>query len=473
MFDTLLHTLKQYKLYAADRRYLVAVSGGMDSVALLHALVQIREQMGFYLHVATLDHGLRGQAAEQDVLLVQKLCEAWALPLEVGKVDTNSIAELEKLGIEAAARKARYDFLAASAQELNIEMIITAHHADDLAETILMNILRGAGLDGLQGMRHVSPMPYFPNLQLVRPLLDVPRDQIHSYAQINNLSYRFDETNSNTAFLRNKLRIEILPQLQAINPQVQSALLRLSKSAQLDLDYLEFQFHQETSRFIKHAENEVLIDKAAFDSWHPTIQVRCLRHCVSHINGEADIGYKHLISAVEIVQTGKLGAIAKFPGNVRLRIDYQHLVIEPINVTAVFEGMRLPAHLELPVKLSELITAPDESWIIEISQQTDGNHIAEIYIPKDAKLMLRTRRPGDRIQPRGINGHSQKLKQWFIDRKIPRNLRDNIPLLIVNQQIAVIFILGKCYITETFVTPQDKCIVVYLFTTYKINQLYD
>lgn len=467
MFDTLLHTLKQYKLNTVDRRFLVAVSGGIDSIVLLHLLLTIREQTGFYIHVATLDHGLRGTLGADDVQFVQKLCHDWLVPVDVGKVDTGAIVKSRKIGVEAAARQARYDFLATVAKKLDIEVIMTAHHADDQAETILMNILRGTGLNGLQGMRPLTRLPHYPELTIFRPMLGISREEINKYAESNYLTYRLDETNANTEFLRNKVRLKVLPQLQTINPQVQTALIRLSNAAKSDADYLNTRFRQETQPFINYTKNWVKIDKSAFHRWHPAIQIRSLRHSISHIAPEADVGYKNLNTALEIIEADNVGAIAEFAGKVQLRIDYDNLFIE--HHESASELMQFPTDLKLPIKVGENFESPDGLWTLRLALESNGSHGAELCVPQNAEFVLRTRRSGDRIQPKGLNGHSQKLKKWFIDHKVARIERDRIPLLLVNQQIGVIFFLNQCYVTESYVTPQLNCIVVYVFTTSKIN----
>ena len=267
------------------------------------------------------------------------------------------------------------------------------------------------------------------------------------------------------------MRLEILPQLQRINPQVRSALIRLSNVAHMDADYLNDRFQLETQTYIEHMGNHVRIDKAAFESWHPAIQVRSIRYSISLIAPEAIIGYKNLMAALETIKSNHVGAIAEFPGKVQLRVDYNSLIVEHQQRQVKPSGwMHLPSDIEIPVRVGQNNVSPDGLWTFKLAQESNGNHTAEICIPENAQILLRTRRPGDRIQPKGLNGHSQKLKKWLIDRKIPQRERDKIPLLLVNQQIAAIFLFNQCYITEFYVTPQLNCIVVYLFTTYKINQ---
>ncbi|HYO89770.1 MAG TPA: tRNA lysidine(34) synthetase TilS, partial [Candidatus Limnocylindrales bacterium] len=202
---------ERHALFPRGTTLVLGVSGGADSLALLHALAALRRRLGLTLIAATLDHGLRGRDGAADAAHVDALAEAWHVPVVVGTADVAALAVQQRAGIEEAARNARYAFLAEVARSHGAGRIAVGHHADDQAETVLMHLLRGAGLDGLGGMRPLAPVPGAPDLMLVRPLLGVTRAQIAAYCARHDIAARDDATNADTALTRGWLRHELLP----------------------------------------------------------------------------------------------------------------------------------------------------------------------------------------------------------------------------------------------------------------------
>lgn len=192
---TVLRIIEHYKLLSANQTLIIGVSGGIDSLALLHILIQLQAELGINLHIATLNHGIRGQESESDVQFVKHVAEKWNVPYTAGQVDVPQLAENENLGIEDAARQARYRFLAEVAQQRGTNLVAVAHHADDQAETILMHIIRGCGLKGLRGMGVSVPMPGYSHITLIRPLLRITRQELEQYCIENQLNPRHDTSN--------------------------------------------------------------------------------------------------------------------------------------------------------------------------------------------------------------------------------------------------------------------------------------
>lgn len=474
ILETLLHTIQQYKLITPQRWVIVAVSGGADSVALLHLLVSLRDQMDFFLHCATLDHGLRSETGKADAQWVARLCETLDVPVTVGYADTQTIMSQHQLGLETAARKARYDFLATVAQTIGADAIMTAHHADDQAETILMHILRGTSLEGIRGMGYRSPMPDHPEYDLLRPLLDVSRKQIESYCREYHLTYLMDETNADTDFMRNRIRHEILPQLKSVNPQIMSSLNRLGKIATLEMTYIQTMFDQIVIPHVHQHERGLEVKRSIFTRWHPALQNRCVRYCVAMLTAEPLPEFDHILSATQLALKGKVGAVAVFPNGIRLRLSYDSLMFEHHDNPIIENpSWRMPSDLELPVVIPGRTTVSNENWALEIAHHTDGTHLMRLYLPLQCKAILRTRRPGDRIRIKGLGGKTQKLKQWFIDRKIPQHQRDIIPLLVINGEIAVVIYDNGCYITEYFTVLGSNFVEFFLFAISEINDSHD
>ena len=201
-----------FRGFSPDARYLIGVSGGRDSVALLHCMVDLSYRKLIICHF---DHQLRGRSSQADVRFVEKLAAKYDVDLEIGSADVRAIADNRKMSIETAARETRYSFFAKMAKQRRCPTIFLAHHADDLVETFLINLFRGAGLTGLTAMREISIRRIDDvDLTIVRPLLGVWRDQIDKYVQQHRLKFREDASNKNLAPLRNRLRRRVIPYLE-------------------------------------------------------------------------------------------------------------------------------------------------------------------------------------------------------------------------------------------------------------------
>ncbi len=207
-------TLRQRGLLRRDQRILVAVSGGLDSMVLLHLLHQLAQGQGWRLAVAHLNHRLRGRSSEADQRLVLRSAGRLGLPVYVGRVEVREFAREQKLSLEMAARRLRHSFLAICAQRAKATFVALAHHADDQVELFFVRLLRGAGGEGISGMKWRSPSPVNPKLELVRPLLDLPRQALQQYAVEQKLCFREDASNASLDILRNRIRHELLPLLK-------------------------------------------------------------------------------------------------------------------------------------------------------------------------------------------------------------------------------------------------------------------
>lgn len=448
--------LQQHPLLGKDDRLIVAVSGGKDSLALLYSLNQIREAFEFQLHVATLDHGLRGQTGAEDAEFVVRIAQEWDLPYTRGKVDVLTIAQAQKLSIETASRNARYDFLAEVAKNVGAKCVAVAHHADDQAETVLMHLLRGSGLQGLRGMQIESPMPNHPELRLIRPLLAVTRAQIEAYCGEHNLPAREDITNQDTHYFRNQLRLEILPYLAQLNPQISSSLNRLADSVQIDLDFIETAFDEKIRPLMQQIDGRIMLERMQFTELHPALQRRFIMEALTRLNPQSTYTHEQVVQAVKCAIDGQVGAIAQFPMGLHLRVDYQTIVIEHADMPKVFpdDECYLPKGMTLDLALPSTTQFEDvhgKYWQCVVSNSSENDHCtAQFSIPDSSNIKLRTRQSGDRFKPMGMDGRSKKLKDWMIDRKIPQHLRDHIPLIEINGQISAILIGNRMFIGEDY-----------------------
>ena len=433
--ETLLQSIRQNKLFPAESRLLLAVSGGADSLALLHIMAHLRSVYPLSLTVATLNHGLRPEAAEE-VAFVQEMAAKWTIPCVAGNV------QLAGVGIEAAARKARYDFLAEVAQSTSSEYIVTAHQADDQTETILMHLLRGSGLQGLIGMKMIAPLPYHPESRLIRPLLPFSRQSIEAYCAEHRLEAHQDSSNFDTSYRRNAIRHEIVPRLRQLNPQLDAALARLGEIAAAEDAFMQAEFKKRILPQMDFSEH-VSMRRKAFLSWHTAMQRRAILAALSHLNTNPD--FERIDSALELIQTGKLGAILEFSDAIQLRLDYETILIEPVG--AQYNAPNTPQNpydAPLSVPIPTLIALENHTLLVSNSPTAD------------AQILLRSRRDGDTFKPLGMGGQSRKLKKWLIDRKIPQYLRDKIPLLEVNEEIAAIILQDTWGVSESFAVNPDS-----------------
>ncbi len=247
-------TIQRYQMLGSGDAVVVGVSGGPDSLCLLHLLLCLRDEYDLTLHIAHLNHRLRGTEADSDAAFVGQLAQKWALPATVESRDVAALAEEGRLAIEEAARQARYAFLARTARQVGAQRIAVGHNADDQVETIVMHWLRGAGLAGLRGMQPVSKLEEMRlgeekeavghktvDLLLIRPLLETPRSAIEAYCAAHELEPRFDRSNLDTTYYRNRLRHELLPFLETFNPRIREVILRSASIFSADYAYLREQ----------------------------------------------------------------------------------------------------------------------------------------------------------------------------------------------------------------------------------------
>lgn len=292
LLDSLRRTLLQHGLVAPGGRVLVAVSGGPDSLALLHALHALREELGLAdLQVAHLDHGLRGAESAADAAFVAAFCAARSVPCHVGRADVAALIQERKVSTQQAARTARYQFLGTTADAVGAGQIATAHTQDDQAETVLLNILRGSGLDGLRGIP-------IRRGRFIRPSLNTSRAEVLAYCEANGLTPRLDASNLTTDhYTRNRIRLELLPHLaRHYNPGVRSALLRLSEIAARDADYLLLQARAALSEATMTSEPARLtLDRVKMAALHPALQRHVLRAALAQFRGTGEsVTHEHL-----------------------------------------------------------------------------------------------------------------------------------------------------------------------------------
>ncbi|MEO0564492.1 MAG: tRNA lysidine(34) synthetase TilS [Chloroflexota bacterium] len=433
MLDHVRRAVHQHQLIRPGERIVVGVSGGADSLALMHILARLQPTFGFELHIATLDHGWRGEESAADATFVVEQAKALGLRVSAERADMSAVTS----NLEAAGRRARFDFFARVAAKVGARTVAVGHHANDQAETVLMRLIRGTGLHGLAGMRWTRALPYHPHLTLIRPLLGVTRAQINAYCMRHGLVPREDPTNADINFMRNRVRREILPTLAELNPNIYASLNQIAETAAVEDDFMTAVVDNHTKAFT--TSNDLpQVDRDMFRSWHPAVQRRVLIRLVADINPDTEVGYDHVIEAVQLAVAGEVGAVAEFPGNIQMRVGYDALSLETKTEKLPKVSLAMHPGTSLPVQTNSSINLENGNVMLSNHTPVGWQLLGTIYLPPNAKITLRTRQSGDRITPPGMEGRGKKLARWMIDRKIPKLERDAIPLLLVNDGIAAV-----------------------------------
>ena len=432
----------------------VGVSGGPDSSALLHCLSRLSRQHGLALHAAHLNHDFRGEEAEEDARFAAALACGLGIRATVEQRDVTDHQKQRRISsFEQAARELRYSFLAEVAEETGASAVAVGHTSDDLAETVSLHILRGSGTQGLRGMSERSPWP-FPGkdsgLSLFRPLLNVTRTDTEGYCRELGQEYREDTGNLLYRFTRNRVRHNLIPLLAAeYNPQVRESLVRLSRTAALESDYLAAEVERVWPQVTEQEEDGVVFDRAALTALHPALQKLLFRKAYACLVGDARrLGERHLEAMAELAQSAKSGRRVDLPNGLRLQRSYDSLRLSRVTGGACsFPELQGAYRLDVPsldagqavhqVGPWRVILRRDMSFVPEVGGQPDSGPWTAHFDPGalEQPLEVRTRRPGDRIQPLGMSGE-KKLQDFFSDARVPREWRDRVPLLVTRRGVA-------------------------------------
>ncbi len=425
--------VKEHQLLKKGDGVLVACSGGADSVALLHLLASWREELALTLHVCHLDHGLRGVESRQDAEFVAHLAGRLQLPCTIRQEDVAALARREGLNIQEAGRLARYSFFTETASQHGLTAIATGHHADDQAETVLLHLIRGTGPGGLGGMAPRMGM-------LIRPLLEVTRAEIEAYCHQHGLDYRTDPSNFKTDYLRNRLRLQVIPLLREINPQVVRAINQTAVLLRDEDTYLEEHVSQLMAGLVRvpAGPHRVEIRWEQFNLLPAALQRRVIRWAHRQVGpGAGQLDF----AAVERLRNQAAGRQAfrlQLPGGVEAATAGPWVVLRRVGGTAT-PGLRYRYTLSVPGET----LLPEVGQVIAC-QWVSGDAMPSWCLPDEAlldgaclvqPLEVRNWLPGDRFYPIGMTG-SKKLQDYFTDVKIPREFRDRVPVVTTGGEVA-------------------------------------
>lgn len=419
---------------------LVAVSGGIDSTALLHVLTELDSEFDLDLSVAHLDHCIRGKASAENAEFVRKMAEEHDLESIIEKRPVTPVAEEESQSLEEAARDVRYSFLTEVSRAEGIELVALGHNKNDQAETILMHLLRGAGLRGLGGMKEKSG-------RYVRPFLNVPRKEIKNYLESREIDYRFDETNEDTTFTRNRIRHELIPRLEEdYNPNIIDNLFRLGNLARGAREFIEGRVNRAFEEIrLPEDTTGVCFNREKLLSLHPYIQRATIRKFLKEARGNLeDITFSHVKDLLTKLRKEPASTQLDLPGTT-FSLDRNRACfgVKLANNTRSFfyfeiapgeSGEIEEADLEISFETKTIETERD-------LDNFDSNRLIETvdWRKVEQPISVRNRRDGDWFVPLGMDG-KKKLKDFFIDLKVPIKERDRIPLVCDGR--GIIWVVG-------------------------------
>lgn len=393
---------------------LCALSGGPDSVAMTHALCALAPQLGLTVAAAHFSHGLRPNAAAEEQALCQALCNQLGIPLFCGSGDTAAYAQGEKCTLEEAARHLRYAFLEETAAAWHADCIATGHHRGDQAETVLFHLARGTGLAGLRG---IPPR----RGKIIRPMLDTGREEIEAYLAAHNLPYAIDVTNADPAYSRNRIRHQVLPQLEQTHPGAEANIAACARRLATDEDCLSGLAHQALA-----AESQPGIGRERLLNLHPAVQVRVLQRLYAAASGGESLSQVHLDALLELCAKSGSGRSA-LPGDLWAILESDRLAIGPLPQSAEpFPPVLLQPEEWLTVGEWELCFTTDPA------AKGFAFDMQKVAFP----VCVRPRNEGDRI-PNSETTH-KSVKKLLNECKIPVDMRDSIPILCDNKGVLAV-----------------------------------
>jgi tRNA(Ile)-lysidine synthase len=450
------------RMIAPGEKILVAVSGGADSVCLLYLLKEMQEQIPFDLSIAHMDHMARGEESAEDARFVCELGRELGFETFIEKVDVGKEKETLKTSFQEAGRILRYRFLESTLNRIRGTKLALGHTADDQVETFLLNLLRGSGLKGLAGMPETRGA-------VIRPLIDCTRVEVEAYLAHRNLDFRVDISNADNKYLRNRIRHELLPVLKTFNRQIASNIVETAKIIRDDDQCLSDQARLLYLELAVSRDKGVELDRVKFNQQPPAYQKRMVRQAIYQVQGDLRrITTRHIQQIIELFAGGsKIGKKIHLPGQLiaiagSLGVEFcKHPYSRPGGGSNSKTGLNSTALL-IPgaTKIGDTGFSLHARLLASNDWKEAGNRPGQAFLDFDKTgpaIHARFFRHGDRFVPLGMTGR-KKLKSFFIDEKIPRELRESIPILTTGMG-DIIWVYGK-RISENFrVTQQTRKIL--------------
>ena len=425
IFEKALRKIKKYNLIEKGDKIVLGLSGGPDSVCLLHILNRLREVLDIEVYAAHLNHQIRELEAQQDALYVSQLCESLGVTFFVKSINVPQYCKDNKLSLEEGARKLRYEMFFEIKESLNANKIAIAHNMNDQAETVLMRMMRGTGLQGLKGI------DYIRDGVIIRPILDIERSEIEAYCEEHKLNPRIDSTNLESIYTRNKIRLELIPYMKEnFNSNVTESIVRMSNSLKCDNEFIEEEALKQFRNIscINEGNLEIKIEK--FKNLHKSLKCRIIRHGIKNVLGDTNfIDQKHIEEVIDLEGENKIDKRIVLPRGLFVYRQKGKLLFTTREI--VYEEIEF-SH---KVPKNGIVKIDEANLIIE-TEVMPINKYKALKRDKSSKwfdcnkikggIIVRSRKSGDKIK---LSMGSKKLKQLFIDLKIPKEERCKVPIL--------------------------------------------
>lgn len=451
MYNKVIETIKKFNMLNNGENVVVGLSGGADSCALTHILARLSEKMDLHITAVHINHGIRGEEAERDERSAEEFCRRLNIEFIAYHCDIPSEAAKRGIGEEEAGRLVRYEKFYETAEKKNGAKIAVAHNMNDKAETLIMNLCRGAGMKGLAGIKPVGG-------SIIRPLIFCTRDEIEKYCDDNNIEYCTDSTNLQNEYTRNKIRNILLPWLsENINPAAGMNMANASELLREEEEYLESKAQEQYKKLLKDSgDGFVSLNADGLASEHGVIRRRVLRIALRSLRPDMrDFGRKHTESAEDILM-GDTGRRISLPGGITVSKGYGL-----VNILYDREKQGAFCYDIEPGK-KYFIKETESYVLLSLNEEKNIKNAVNICTKKidydkiKDKIQLRTRQTGDFIS---IKNGRKKIKDIFIDDKIPSDKRDSYPLLVCGKSVIIV---GDRLGTDYYV-GQDTKNILYIY----------
>jgi tRNA(Ile)-lysidine synthase len=419
-------TIKKHSMLNGGETVLLGLSGGPDSVCLLSILQHIKEEFGLIIHAVYVDHNLRPKETPAEIAFCRNICDKVQVDFRVKAVDVKIRVKEMRMNRQEAARELRYLAFFEACEEAKADRIALAHNADDQAETVLMRLVRGAGPSGLSG---IPPK----RSRIIRPLIEIERREIENYLERNEIHYMLDSSNFRTDYVRNRIRLLLMPELKKLNPNLVRAVTKTASILQEEERYLEFIVTKTLMKMVsRKSERRIELFLSPMEAMDVVILRRVLRRAIESTEGIRGAGFVHIEDIIRLIREGDSGDRLYLPKGIRVIKDYSLLVI-----TSEEPGRIGQHELQIPGELAVVGAGLVIKASLEESAADPGDGKSSVLLDAgkmSLPLKIRPRMPGDCFFPFGF-GKRKKLQDFFVDLKVPRDERDSIPLIMSGNDI--------------------------------------
>lgn len=429
MIDKVVSTIKRYKMIETNDKIVMGVSGGPDSLCMLDILYNLKDLFNLKLYIVHVNHMIRGEAAKRDAQFVEDMCRKLKLPFFLFEKDVKKIAKEMGYSEEEAGRYVRYQAFEEVLKEVKGNKIAVAHNKNDVVETVFLNLIRGSGMAGLIGIKPV-------NGNIIRPLIEIEREEIEKYLKEKDLKPAIDFTNYEDLYKRNKVRLKLIPFInETFEVDIIENIYRMAKIILEENDYLEKECEKIFNEVCYFNQEEIFADIKKLKTQHPAIQRRLVRLMYQKLKGDIyGLEYIHVEDVLSLLDKPTSSKI-DLPFEIEALKSYNNLIMRKVKekeVKTFWAKLNIPGITKICGigQFKTAVLAIDEVKKLNIGKYTKFFDYDKIQ----GDVIVRNRQAGDIFSPLNLGG-SKKLKEFFIDEKIPREIRDSIPLLAIDNEI--------------------------------------